>query len=182
MREIDASIFREDSMGLRDALLNRPLHERMSYDAARNALFLDFEGLRLRSTADIDALGDAVCWPAASCGRPSSRSLRSMAGGRPSRRQRFARRLALCGVERQHMAVLQWLAMAVRCLMEQRQAMATMQPSPAPTPAADELTFDDVPFRGIVEQSLAGVYVVLDERFMYANDTFAAMFGYSRDE
>lgn len=44
------------------------------------------------------------------------------------------------------------------------------------------LDFDDVPFRGIVEQSLAGVYVVLDERFMYANDTFAAMFGYARDE
>jgi two-component system sensor histidine kinase UhpB len=46
----------------------------------------------------------------------------------------------------------------------------------------DALTFDDVPFRGIVEQSLAGVYVVLDERFMYANDTFAAMFGYPREE
>src|SRR5436309_13905465 len=53
---------------------------------------------------------------------------------------------------------------------------------PASAPSADRLTFDDVPFRGIVEQSLAGVYVVLDERFMYANDTFAAMFGYSRDE
>src|SRR5262245_39540107 len=38
----------------------------------------------------------------------------------------------------------------------------------------DALTFDDVPFRGIVEQSLAGVYVVLDERFIYANDTFVA--------
>jgi two-component system sensor histidine kinase UhpB len=44
-----------------------------------------------------------------------------------------------------------------------------------------QLQIDDVPFRGIVEQSLAGVYVVLDERFMYANDTFAAMFGYSRE-
>jgi len=44
------------------------------------------------------------------------------------------------------------------------------------------LTMDDVPFRGIVEQSLAGIYVVLDERFMYANDTFVAMFGYGRDE
>ena len=44
------------------------------------------------------------------------------------------------------------------------------------------LAFADVPFRGIVEQSLAGIYVVLDERFMYANDTFAAMFGYPRDE
>lgn len=48
--------------------------------------------------------------------------------------------------------------------------------------ARDEVDFADVPFRGIVEQSLAGIYVVLDERFMYANDTFAAMFGYARDE
>src|SRR5438093_13018471 len=46
----------------------------------------------------------------------------------------------------------------------------------------EEVVFSDIPFRGMVEQSLAGVYVVLDERFMYANDTFAAMFGYSRDE
>ncbi len=45
----------------------------------------------------------------------------------------------------------------------------------------DQLEIDDVPFRGIVEQSLAGVYVVVDERFMYANDTFAGMFGYSRE-
>jgi len=45
-----------------------------------------------------------------------------------------------------------------------------------------EVSLDDVPFRGIVEQSLAGTYVVVDERFMYANNTFAAMFGYSREE
>ena len=44
------------------------------------------------------------------------------------------------------------------------------------------LHMDDVPFRGIVEQSLAGIYVVMDERFAYANDTFASMFGYSRAE
>ncbi|WP_084153860.1 PAS domain S-box protein [Simplicispira psychrophila] len=50
------------------------------------------------------------------------------------------------------------------------------------TPAAHTVAFDDVPFRAIVTQSLAGIYVVLDERFMYANDTFAAMFGYSREE
>lgn len=53
--------------------------------------------------------------------------------------------------------------------------------TPGPTPA-QPLQLADVPFRGIVEQSLAGMYVVLDERFMYANDTFAAMFGYARDE
>lgn len=44
------------------------------------------------------------------------------------------------------------------------------------------LAFDDVPFRAIAEQSLAGFYVVQDERFVYANDTFAAMFGCGRTE
>jgi PAS domain S-box-containing protein len=44
------------------------------------------------------------------------------------------------------------------------------------------LAFDDVPFRAIAEQSLAGFYVVQDERFVYANDTFAAMFGFERAE
>lgn len=44
------------------------------------------------------------------------------------------------------------------------------------------LAFDDVPFRAIAEQSLAGFYVVQDERFIYANDTFAAMFGFARHE
>jgi len=44
------------------------------------------------------------------------------------------------------------------------------------------LAFDDVPFRAIAEQSLAGFYVVLDERFVYVNDTFAAMFGCDRAE
>lgn len=52
----------------------------------------------------------------------------------------------------------------------------------SPEDPGPELDLDDVPFRGIVEQSLAGIYVVLDERFMYANDIFAGMFGYSREE
>lgn len=64
---------------------------------------------------------------------------------------------------------------------------AMKAPAPPALPAAVAeatalVSFDDVPFRAIVEQSLAGIYVVLDERFMYANDTFAAMFGYARDE
>jgi PAS domain S-box-containing protein len=52
-------------------------------------------------------------------------------------------------------------------------------PIPHLPPAVD---LSDVPFQGIVEQSLAGIYVVLDERFMYANDRFAEMFGYGREE
>ena len=55
-------------------------------------------------------------------------------------------------------------------------------PNTALTPADARVAFDDVPFRAIVTQSLAGIYVVLDERFMYANETFAAMFGYAREE
>lgn len=50
------------------------------------------------------------------------------------------------------------------------------------TPAfISSVSFEDVPFQGIVEQSLAGVYVVQDERFVYANETFASMFGYTKE-
>ena len=52
-------------------------------------------------------------------------------------------------------------------------------PAPAGRP---EIEFRDIPFQGIIEQSLAGVYLVFDERFQYVNSTFAAMFGYTREE
>ena len=40
----------------------------------------------------------------------------------------------------------------------------------------------EVPFRGIVEQSLAGMYVIQDEVFQYVNATFAGMLGYTPEE
>lgn len=40
----------------------------------------------------------------------------------------------------------------------------------------------DIPFRGIVEQSLAGMYVIQDEIFQYVNATFSSMLGYTPDE
>lgn len=40
----------------------------------------------------------------------------------------------------------------------------------------------DIPFRGIVEQSLAGMYVIQDEVFVYVNATFAGMLGYTPEE
>lgn len=40
----------------------------------------------------------------------------------------------------------------------------------------------DIPFRGIVEQSLAGMYVIQDEVFQYVNATFAGMIGYTPEE
>ena len=41
---------------------------------------------------------------------------------------------------------------------------------------------ESVPFRGIVEQSVAGIYILQDEHFHYANATFGGMAGYSVDE
>lgn len=48
----------------------------------------------------------------------------------------------------------------------------------------NDVPFDmpSVPFRGIVEQSVAGVYILQDEHFQYTNATFAGMAGYSDDE
>lgn len=40
----------------------------------------------------------------------------------------------------------------------------------------------DTPFQAIIEQSLAGIYVMQDERFVYCNETWAAMAGYTPQE
>jgi PAS domain S-box-containing protein len=40
----------------------------------------------------------------------------------------------------------------------------------------------DIPFQAIIEQSLAGIYVMQDERFVYSNATWAAMAGYTPEE
>jgi diguanylate cyclase (GGDEF)-like protein/PAS domain S-box-containing protein len=37
-------------------------------------------------------------------------------------------------------------------------------------------------YRAIVERSLVGVYVIQDERLVFANEKFAQLFGYSQDE
>ena len=50
-------------------------------------------------------------------------------------------------------------------------------------PAGQDLDREmDVPFRGIVEQSLAGMYIIQDEVFQYVNATFASMLGYTPQE
>lgn len=47
-------------------------------------------------------------------------------------------------------------------------------------------TFDlddyEVPFKGIVEQSIAGIYILQDGRFCYVNETFAHMCGLKREQ
>ncbi|MDS4028548.1 MAG: acyl CoA:acetate/3-ketoacid CoA transferase, partial [Candidatus Contendobacter sp.] len=57
---MDARIFGEGPMGLRDILLAQPLEQRLSYDPAKNLFFLNFEGLVVRSREDIENIRAAV--------------------------------------------------------------------------------------------------------------------------
>jgi propionate CoA-transferase len=59
--EMDGRIFRPEPMGLeRDFLGFRDLPSRISYDQERNILFLNFEGLRVRTEQDVRAIQEAV--------------------------------------------------------------------------------------------------------------------------
>ena len=53
-RPMDARIFRDEPMQLDDTLLGLRLEDRISYDAERNLLFLNLEGMVLRTRDDVD--------------------------------------------------------------------------------------------------------------------------------
>ena len=55
-KPMDARLFRPEAMGLEGILLGLSLAERISYDAARNTLFANFEGLQVRTLADVEAI------------------------------------------------------------------------------------------------------------------------------
>ena len=57
---MDPRIFAPEPMGLRPGLLEIPLDQRLSYDAGQNVFFVNFEGLSVRSSADIDRIRAAV--------------------------------------------------------------------------------------------------------------------------
>lgn len=57
---MDARLFAAEPMGLRSGFMERPLQERLSYDAAQNLFFVDFAGLQVRSQADIEHIRQAV--------------------------------------------------------------------------------------------------------------------------
>ncbi len=59
-RPMDARIFREPPMGLREALLALPFEQRFHFDAAEGVFFSNFENLRIASQADIDAIRHTV--------------------------------------------------------------------------------------------------------------------------
>jgi propionate CoA-transferase len=51
---MDARIFRPEPIGLEQMLLGLSLAERISYDATRNTLFVNFEGFQVRTVDDVD--------------------------------------------------------------------------------------------------------------------------------
>jgi len=57
---MDSRIFREEPMKLRAEMLEIPLADRLWYDPAKKILFLNFEGLSIRSQGDIERVRQAV--------------------------------------------------------------------------------------------------------------------------
>ena len=57
---MDSRIFAERPMGLREDLLRMPLDKRLSYDRSKNIFFLNFEGMVVRTKADIEHIREAV--------------------------------------------------------------------------------------------------------------------------
>jgi propionate CoA-transferase len=61
---MDARLYGLKPMGLADALIDLQLADRLSYDAERNILFVNFEGFAIRTMADVDSVRrvfDALC-------------------------------------------------------------------------------------------------------------------------
>lgn len=60
LRPMDPALFLPPSLGLRDRLLHRPLAQRLTLDAARHLLHVDFSGLQVTQPAMVQAIDEAV--------------------------------------------------------------------------------------------------------------------------
>jgi propionate CoA-transferase len=60
LSSMDARIFTNGPMGLRQELLGIPFEDRFTYDASKNIFFINLEGLIIRQEEDIKAIVDAV--------------------------------------------------------------------------------------------------------------------------
>jgi propionate CoA-transferase len=58
--DMDARIFKPDSMGLKDTLLSLALPDRISYQADTNTLYLNFQGLHLKTPKDAHDVQEGV--------------------------------------------------------------------------------------------------------------------------
>jgi propionate CoA-transferase len=57
---MDDAIFREEPMNLRERLIAVPLEHRFAYDEEHNILFLNFERLTVKTSADVKAIQDEI--------------------------------------------------------------------------------------------------------------------------
>jgi propionate CoA-transferase len=55
-RPMEAAIFGDGPMGLRERMLEVPLSSRFAYDDQQNIIFINFERLRVRTQSDVDAI------------------------------------------------------------------------------------------------------------------------------
>ena len=69
VREMDPGLFRPEPLGLRSRLVDLNLTDRLAYDADRNILFLNFEGLHVRGPQDVSAIREAVTRKAREIGK-----------------------------------------------------------------------------------------------------------------
>jgi propionate CoA-transferase len=60
LKPMDDRLFRTSAMGLDAILLNRPLAERFTLDAARSMLFIDLTGYRVRREEQVEAVREQV--------------------------------------------------------------------------------------------------------------------------
>ena len=60
LKLMDERIFRPGAMGLRDDILFLPLPQRLRFDAGRNIFFVNFEGMEIRTAAEIDEIHISV--------------------------------------------------------------------------------------------------------------------------
>ena len=70
VRIMDGRIFREGPMGLDHVLLGRGLADRISYDAERNTLFVNFEGFDVKTVEDVDLVRREVERVCRTVGKP----------------------------------------------------------------------------------------------------------------
>ena len=59
-RLMDGRIFLLEPMGLKDDLLTLTLEERLTYDAAENLFFVNFEGFAVKTRQEVKEIKDAV--------------------------------------------------------------------------------------------------------------------------
>lgn len=69
LRLMDARLFAEAPMGLREQMLSLPLAQRIDFNAASQVLFINFEGLSVDSASDIDAIEAEVTQRVAGLGK-----------------------------------------------------------------------------------------------------------------